>query len=398
MLILACTYLYTGLIIIPHILTFPGVFSDTGLLGAGNQSAVWLWVFWHGGFPIGIIAYLLVDQLDRQEDPPQRVIPLAAGMVTVTILIVLLWYVLSTMGNDWLPAIIEKNNYSILLTSGVGAVVWLLNCSAFILLIWLRRGKNVLTLWLTVAVFAFLLDVTVTLFAGARYSLGWYTARLNSLVAATVVICSIIYEVNKLYIRLVKQHVQLVESQDELRSANEKLTKLSNLDGLTGIPNRRRFDEMLARELHESAGKNSPLSLLMLDIDCFKTYNDHYGHLGGDAVLKRVALIIEDSLTGTTGIAARYGGEEFAVILPRLDVEHTQRIGERIRAAVEAEQILHKASIVGNFITVSIGAFTMLPAQNTEFEEMVAFADQALYSSKSDGRNRVTAFDQLLNR
>ncbi|GAB6992023.1 sensor domain-containing diguanylate cyclase [Paenibacillus pini] len=398
-LVLACSYLFTGFIIIPHILTFPGVFSDTGLIGAGDQSAVWLWVFWHGGFPAGVMLYLLSDVFFTKSIKPQMIFRFGVYGVGITVAVLATIYVLVTLGNDLLPRIIQKGNYRILITSGVGPVVWLLNLLALFLMIRIHKARDVLNLWLTVAVFASLLDVTLTLFAGERYSLGWYVARVNSLVATTAVIFSISYEINRLYVRLADQQDQLVDSQARLTRVNDQLMLLSSLDGLTGIANRRHFDERLLQELELAGIRKSPLSLLMLDVDHFKAYNDYYGHLGGDAVLQRVAQSIHSAVELVGGMVARYGGEEFAVILPGKDHREALNMAEQIRRMVEGQHIPHAASKGSPWITISVGGYTMdRDESRTEMTAnlMITLADQALYQAKEGGRNRTMVNDILV--
>ncbi|WP_251558043.1 sensor domain-containing diguanylate cyclase [Paenibacillus pasadenensis] len=393
-LILAATYLFTGLIIIPHILTFPGVFSAAGLLGAGTQTAIWLWVGWHAGFPLGILAYLLAGHLERDKplQPPTIWQP-----IRVTLIVLLLVAAAGTAAvlfKDSLPVLVNKGVFTPLMYQRVGPAVWLINAAAIVLLFLMKRGRTVLNLWLTVAVLAFMLDVTVTIFAGSRYSLGWYLARVNSLVSAFVIICAIVYEVNRLYVRLAKHQKALLQSREELYALNDELSRLSQIDGLTGIANRRRFDELLHKQLKETESSGYPFSLLLLDIDYFKAYNDHYGHQSGDRVLKQTAQLIANTLPDGTATAARYGGEEFAVLLPGKNKEQAMLAAEAIRSALTDARITHEHSAVAPHITLSIGAVALTPVSGAETcplpGSLVEAADQALYASKSGGRNRVT--------
>ncbi|NMO96328.1 MASE4 domain-containing protein [Paenibacillus lemnae] len=390
LLVLSCTYLYTALITLPHILTFPGVFSDTGLIGAGDQSAVWLWVLWHGGFPAGIMLYVWTSWKTSAPLKPRGLGRKGAAAIMVVLGIVLGAYLLVTLGNDVLPRIIQKGNFRALLDSGIGPVVWMLNMLALVLLLVVHRGRSVLHLWLTVAVFVFLLDVTLTLFSGARYSLGWYAARTNSLISATVVICSLMYEVNKLYIRMVKNREQLLSSRQRLEEANEQLTRLSEMDGLTEIPNRRAFDDKLSEAMKSSAAGSYPAALLLVDVDYFKAYNDHYGHLGGDAVLKEVAAALEQTASASSLASAyRYGGEEFAVIMKEAGPEEAAALGEQIREAVARLQISHEHSQVSPHVSVSIGVHSRIVRDGETGQQLVDQADRALYRAKEAGRNRV---------
>ncbi|MCD1258314.1 diguanylate cyclase [Paenibacillus athensensis] len=206
LLVLGSAYLYSGLIVVPHILTFPGVFAEQGLLHAGTQSATWLWVFWHGGYPALIGLYVWVEKrFGARPVKPALAGRLLAVAVTATVALVIGLTLLAIFGGDALPAIIQKNNYRILITSGVGPVVWALNLLAFLAVFLVLRGKTIIHVWLIIAMLASLLDVTLTLFSGSRYSLGWYVARMNSLLSAGVVLAVLLYEIRSLYYRIVRQ-------------------------------------------------------------------------------------------------------------------------------------------------------------------------------------------------
>jgi len=183
----------------------------------------------------------------------------------------------------------------------------------------------------------------------------------------------------------------LEKSQKELAAANEILEKLSALDGLTGVPNRRRFDEVLNKEWQRSVRHSTSLSLIMIDIDYFKFYNDTYGHQGGDECLIRVAKALEGAARRETDVVARYGGEEFGVILPETGSKGAFEVAETLRATVEALNIAHESSQVCDHVTISVGVATWLPEKGSGPEHLLAAADEALYKSKEDGRNRVTS-------
>lgn len=181
----------------------------------------------------------------------------------------------------------------------------------------------------------------------------------------------------------------LQESQDRLAAANYTLQRLSSLDGLTGIANRRRFDEILKQEWQRAKRNGTSLGLIMLDIDFFKLYNDHYGHQGGDDCLKKVARVLENSLKRANDMVARYGGEEFAAILPETDESGAVMIAETMRTTLQDQQIPHLKSKVSDYVSISIGVATIIPPRDAEPESLILLADQALYKAKEDGRNRV---------
>ncbi len=181
----------------------------------------------------------------------------------------------------------------------------------------------------------------------------------------------------------------LKESQRQLHEANLALEKLSSLDGLTNIANRRNFDHILRQEWNRSMRSFCPISLIMLDIDFFKLYNDTYGHQGGDETLKIVADILKDMENRPGDLAARYGGEEFTIILPETDISGVSEIAYSILDRVRAKKIKHASSTICDILTVSIGTATMVPPIKSQPDILIAVADKALYQAKNNGRNQV---------
>lgn len=181
----------------------------------------------------------------------------------------------------------------------------------------------------------------------------------------------------------------LRESQRQLLETNIQLQRLTNVDGLTGLNNRRYFDEYLDIEWRRAAREGDPLSLLMVDIDAFKLYNDTYGHLAGDETLKSVAKALQVGCERPADIAARFGGEEFVVVLPGTSVVAAAALGEKLRMAVEKLGIPHSSSPTAVHVTVSIGAASIQPLQHTSALALIDAADKALYTAKHAGRNRV---------
>jgi len=181
----------------------------------------------------------------------------------------------------------------------------------------------------------------------------------------------------------------LLEAQRLLERANANLHRLANLDALTGIANRRQFDYTFDEEWRRAFREDQPLALLILDIDCFKSYNDTYGHQAGDACLKAIAQVLQAAVKRAGDLAARYGGEEFAVILPWTDGPGALTVAEQLRLAIEELRIPHEASPLGGQVTVSVGAATAFPRARGSRQDLVASADRALYRAKSGGRNCV---------
>lgn len=181
---------------------------------------------------------------------------------------------------------------------------------------------------------------------------------------------------------------RISERTEELNLANRKLLELSITDELTKVSNRRHFNDVIAREWSHSSRSRTPLTLLMLDIDFFKNYNDHYGHQAGDECLKKISGVLKDNVKRVTDLAARYGGEEFAVIMPNTEAENAPIVAEIIRKAVEDCRFRHEKSPFG-IVTVSVGYATMIADETCTAEELILKADTALYAAKTSGRNKI---------
>jgi len=191
---------------------------------------------------------------------------------------------------------------------------------------------------------------------------------------------------------VVEQFSRMEEINQSLGKANAELQKISSLDGLTGIANRRFHDEMLAREWRRCRRSRQPLSLVMVDIDYFKLFNDCYGHPAGDSCLKRVAEILQDVIHRSADMVARYGGEEFVYTLPESDVQAALAVAEKARKAVEDAHIPHETSKIASCLTLSLGVASIVPDQFMEPSALGHMADEALYAAKEQGRNCVKVF------
>jgi diguanylate cyclase (GGDEF)-like protein len=250
----------------------------------------------------------------------------------------------------------------------------------------LHKPHAVLDLWLMVTMCAWLIDIALSaLLNQGRFDLGFYAGRIYGLLAASLVLLVLLAESGMLY----KKLLQLTTL----------LQRLTTQDALTGIANRRAFDYALDLEWHLAMRSDMPLSLLMIDVDHFKGFNDTYGHVEGDKCLKTVAKTLQTSITRAPDLVARYGGEEFVVLLPQTSVEAAGQIAERIRDAIAALAIPNRRSDTGH-VTVSVGVACVRSAWiATERSHvhaspsggtlLVEMADRLLYQAKSSGRNRV---------
>jgi diguanylate cyclase (GGDEF)-like protein len=238
------------------------------------------------------------------------------------------------------------------------------------------RARTTLHLWLTVALVAANVDVWLTTLASGRFTLGWYAGRICSLLTGLLVLLTLLRELTVIHLRL-----------DE---AMRRLRVMAHSDGLTGLANRFALNEAIEREQLRALRDGRPLSLLLLDIDFFKLFNDRYGHLLGDDCLRRVAREIEARVRQPTDLAARYGGEEFVVLLPNTTRPGALLIAERIRRAVHELAIPHESAPLRR-VTVSVGIATSTGlADDAGDDGLLAAADAALYASKQNGRNMVS--------
>ncbi len=188
--------------------------------------------------------------------------------------------------------------------------------------------------------------------------------------------------------------MKVAERTIALEKANRELYLLANQDGLTGVANRRCFDNYWLQQWQLLTDRQQPLSLILLDIDCFKSYNDRYGHQAGDECLQKVAQAISQVLRRPTDLAARYGGEEFAVILPNTPLEGARQVTQAIAAIIHNLNIQNLQSSVSDRITLSLGISCTVPHRDIEPKLAISIADKALYQAKEEGRNRYCIYGQ----
>ena len=171
-----------------------------------------------------------------------------------------------------------------------------------------------------------------------------------------------------------------------------EMSQMAHIDALTGHANRRHFDIFIYQEWRKAQREGTPISMLMVDVDFFKLYNDVYGHQCGDQCLRRIADAIISVIHRPSDLVARYGGEEFAVILPNTPLHGAMKVAEQMRQAVGSLLIEHTKSPVAHFVTVSIGVAVMTPGKDNQPHELVAASDEALYRAKNSGRNKISEY------
>jgi diguanylate cyclase (GGDEF)-like protein len=237
-------------------------------------------------------------------------------------------------------------------------------------------------------------------FSGRRWSIiatptnGYIAERRTILPYATIIVGVLLVILLTIYTFVIMRHSELTEKTvlertKDLHNAKKKLEALSRTDSLTNIGNRRDFDETLDIEWHRAMRDKTPLSLMMIDIDYFKQFNDKYGHTAGDKCLKDIAHVMNKSLRRASDKITRYGGEEFVMIMP--NTQHADTCAEDCRRNIENLRILHEDSTTSKYVTVSIGVSTIIPQLHSDLTEFISSVDRVLYKAKESGRNRVVS-------
>lgn len=365
--LLSIAYMTTAILIVAQSLAFPGVFGPEGLLGARPQTVVRLWATWHVLFPLLVGVYAIGRRIPDWRIEPRR--SYALGVLALGIVLGLAIAALAFRTVS--PLLIGNADYRGAVHLAWGTV-FVLDLVALLAVIVLTRARSVLDLWLCVSLFSVLCSTVLTLSSDLRFSVGWYVARAYAIGTSVTVALVFMADFATLYSRF---------------------ARLATIDALTGIGNRRTFDERLDEALRAAVRDAKPLSLLMIDVDDFKRYNDTYGHFAGDEALRRIADAVRIAAERPNDAATRYGGEEFAVILPDTDLSGAQTVADRIRNEVARKNIPHRTSRAASYVTVSIGGTTVW-AGLADARSVIERADAALYQAKEAGRNRAVIGDE----
>ncbi|AJX16970.1 GGDEF domain-containing protein [Burkholderia ubonensis] len=366
-------YAFTALAVALQLLTFPGVFAPHGLLGARPQSAAWMWIFWHAGFPSFVLLALFArERMARTAISAQRMrgwtIALIGGPAATAALLCVL-----ALNVPLPPAFRPPGDAAVLPVNAVALVVWTLNALALAAVLLTGRLRTTLDLWLAIAVLACLTDTTLNLLSTNRFTVGWYVARVFSMFTPGVLVCVLAWEVTMLYQRLFEAHATLMRS--------------SARDGLTGVYNRSHFNDHFHLLFLQARRQGEPLSLLMVDVDHFKAYNDAFGHVKGDACLIAVANALTGVVRRPADLVARYGGEEFAIVLPNTGARGARLVAEEAREAVLRLNLPTRGP--AGRVSVSVGCATAAPDEPMMPDALIEAADAALYRAKDAGRNRI---------
>jgi diguanylate cyclase (GGDEF)-like protein len=378
------------------------LFTPSGLLGSGAQTTAWLYFLWHGAFPVFVIAYALLNeeyaiQASNSARRPASFAILAS--VAAVCVVAGAFTFLTTANHDALPAIMQGSRDAPAKVV-VATASWVLSLVALAAL-WRRRPHSVLDVWLMVVMCAWVFDIALASVLNAgRFDVGWYFGRIYGLLATSFVLLVLLYENSMLYAALIETHLS-----DRKKAAELEL--LTTIDALTGIANRRAFDKALDMEWRRTVRHGTPLSLLMIDVDCFKRFNDTYGHVAGDQCLRVIAEVLARNARRAGEMAARYGGEEFAMLLTHVHEDGAQALAARVCQAVRDLKIPHQNSVAAPYVTISVGvasaasviasgaAEALLVDDAAQYDPsrlvptcLVQAADQALYAAKVAGRNQ----------
>jgi len=368
--VLSAGFVYACATMVPYALLYPGMFPGFGAaIGANPGAQGYLWFFWQTGLLVALLAYQWL-RLAERADPGAR----ACGQFVIVSLTGA--YVILTPLAIWLPNLpntLEDGHWSALFTQFMAPIIALLAGLSIFETIRRRNRANVLDSWIAIVAFGIIVDVYLTLIGITRFTVGWYASRAVVLFATSAVLAVLLAQAAQLYAELI-QRAEVLEGE-------------AHTDTLTGLPNRRRFDEEFARAFGSAIRRSSPIGVAIIDIDRFKNYNDSFGHQAGDEALRRIGEAIAESVERSGDFAARYGGEEFVVILEDTTLAGAAGVGERIRNAVLDAGIRAPA---GGLLSVSVGVAARLPGSTGE--ALLRQADAALYDAKNAGRNRVASW------
>ncbi len=368
--VLASGFLYAVATIVPYMLLYPGLYPPLVIaLHATNATISFLWFSAHGGLLIAIIAFLRLREATPGDPKMHRT---ARRFIAAAVAV----YVVVTATAVWtrdLPGGYDNERltpfFLLVLAPGITVLALIVIAQT------IRRGTRatVLDCWLAVIGVTILVELFSAITGRSRFTVGWYTA-------ATSLFLSTLALVGMMLRQTAIRYVELFDLAQEFE--NEAHT-----DTLTGLPNRRRFDEEFQRAFGGALRREGPLSIAIADIDRFKMYNDAFGHQAGDEALHRIGAAIADSVARSGDFAARYGGEEFVVILEDTPLEGAIDVAQRMRAAVQAAGLKAPG---GGPLTVSVGVASRGPGESAE--DVLRHADEALYFAKDGGRNRVATW------
>lgn len=380
--VLSLGFALTAVVMVPYLLFYRNLWPQLARwFSADPQTSGWFWVEGHTLFIGSIIAYYVCRRLRADvPDPDSRAFRRLQRQMVLIGLALLALTIPPLIWVDGLPVLVRNGIFTPLFafvsyTLTAGAL------AAIVVSYRTSRFRSILDLWLAVACLSICADLTLQHFSH-QFTVGWYASRLGILLAASSVLFVLLFQTANIY-------AQLAVTAERLR--NESLT-----DVLTGLANRRSFDQRFAAILRASARTSRPLALLMIDIDHFKAYNDAFGHQLGDECLRTVAQLLLANATRARDVVARIGGEEMAVVMPEVDLPGALVVAERMRAAVENAGLTQGVGAEHPVVTISVGATATHDPARTSVEDLIEVADRALYRAKESGRNKVVELGEPL--
>jgi diguanylate cyclase (GGDEF)-like protein len=398
--VLGAAYLFSALVALPFLLSFPGALRSGAVIVGGPQSAVWVWHAWHIVFPLLVGASLLLHERAPDRKVSAQHIGVAAGVAVATaVALAALVAIAVTAFHDRLAPLLTAQGQPLPPAFyAAGALAVGIAAAVLALAVWVGRRRSVLHIWLAISLTAFLGNVVANVMATGRYSLGWYAGRMESMVAAGVLLLVFLGGINGLYRRLGasvgalfltnRRLAALVAEKEalvaELRQREEEIRRLAYYDPLTHLPNRRLLMDRLGQDLLRNARLGQAMAVLFLDLDRFKVINDELGHEAGDALLREVGERLSACVRSSDTVS-RLAGDEFVIVLP-----HVTRAEDAVTAAEKVIDVFAApVHIAGRDLTVStsIGIAIAPPGTGVDANVLLARADAAMYAAKKAGRN-----------
>ncbi|WP_341675560.1 sensor domain-containing diguanylate cyclase [Niveibacterium sp. SC-1] len=355
-----------------HTLAYPAAWWPLVPLWIEPHDGPWIRAAWHAGFVLTLGIGALVLPYVPPEVSRQRAV--AAAWLSL-LLPVLVGTALIAAIPD-VPLVAQSRASREVMFVSFGREILIGSHLLTLLAFGLRaRPLSSLKVWLAASAFLSLVSVVLLIHAQTRFAAGWYAAAGLQIVAALAFLAALLWEFHFMF--------------RQVSAANVSLRDMATQDGLTGLLNRRAYDTRIARELARARRDGSPLALLVIDIDFFKSYNDSFGHAAGDQCIRRVARSLRACARRPGDLVARYGGEEFVMILPDTPVDGAVQIAEDVCRHIRKKRIPAAKSVFGNVVTVSVGVAVTDAEVREDAHALFEAADAALYTAKQTGRNRV---------
>ncbi|MCB5186531.1 GGDEF domain-containing protein [Methylobacillus caricis] len=378
---LAGAYAFYGMAALIELRLQPATNASLLTIESIEQPANWIWPCWHIGYPLFIIAAMLFRKYGERAIELNR-LSLTKGMMLFMLapLLGIIMYMVAVSSGHLLSSLVTTHPMPDPVIEMIGWGAWVVAALTFFMVRYCDGDDHVITTFLSVSALAYLCQTSLMMVDNTQFSNGWYMAKILSLLSSSGLLAVLILQISRLNSDLADAHSHLLE----------KACK----DGLTGIFNRGYFDEVSATEWRRAQRVGGAISVIMLDIDYFKDFNDKFGHLKGDQCLCRIAKTLQENLLRPGDFIARFGGEEFIVLLPNSTPEGVRLVAEKMRTAIYQLKI---QSVYGRPISISAGYATWKESyENRSMNELLAQADLALYAAKSQGRNRVVGYEELI--